>query len=268
MASMNKNDISALKQTLGIMNSAEAKALYSPVKRFSRNIIGRDFVCGDIHGQFALLRKKLDELHFDYSCDRLFSVGDNIDGGEQSSDVFEYLEKDWFYTVRGNHEQLLIDSLHDPITYAFEHVANGGGWFWNSFLPTALHDKETLASQLTKLDRLPYAIEIDQEDRLVGIVHADVWASDWARFVTQISTQRNKRGICKFALTSECRAKKAMLNGAPRDMSKKIEDACRIKNVDAVFVGHTITNGPYKIGNMHFIDTGAKTRDALTIIQL
>lgn len=46
------------------------------VQTVQRNIHGRDFVVGDIHGHFTRLEAALQQVDFDRSVDRLFSVGD------------------------------------------------------------------------------------------------------------------------------------------------------------------------------------------------
>jgi serine/threonine protein phosphatase 1 len=74
------------------------------IRYFQKNKIGRDFVCGDIHGCFDELECELKNNHFNESCDRIFCVGDLIDRGPRSKDALEYYQKDWFRTVKGNHE--------------------------------------------------------------------------------------------------------------------------------------------------------------------
>ena len=53
------------------------------VARFEENATGRDFVVGDLHGMFSHLEALLNEVAFDESADRLFSVGDLIDRGPE-----------------------------------------------------------------------------------------------------------------------------------------------------------------------------------------
>ena len=49
--------------------------------RFARNVGGRDFAVGDIHGCFSHLSRSLEAIGFDAAVDRLFSVGDLVDRG-------------------------------------------------------------------------------------------------------------------------------------------------------------------------------------------
>ena len=73
------------------------------------NTKGEDYIVSDIHGMYYKLLNKLDSFGFDFSKDRLFSVGDIIDRGPDSLKCVELLNEPWFFTVRGNHEQAAID---------------------------------------------------------------------------------------------------------------------------------------------------------------
>ena len=86
------------------------------LKKFCANHEGRDFVCGDIHGQLRQLYQAMADVSFDPKVDRLFSVGDLVDRGAQSKDVFELLHESWFHAVRGNHETMMFDAYQscDP----------------------------------------------------------------------------------------------------------------------------------------------------------
>ena len=76
------------------------------------NLIGRDFVIGDIHGEYDQLMTCLNKIEFDKSKDRLFCVGDLIDRGPKSEKVLTLLKEDWIFSVLGNHEDMMIKSLN------------------------------------------------------------------------------------------------------------------------------------------------------------
>lgn len=78
---------------------------------FTPNTAGRDFVVGDLHGCFGLLMLALDKLAFDFKRDRLFSVGDLIDRGEQSEQCLKLLDEPWMHAIAGNHEYMFIEML-------------------------------------------------------------------------------------------------------------------------------------------------------------
>lgn len=75
------------------------------------NNIGRDFIIGDLHGYYSLLMTGLKKVDFDFSKDRLFSVGDLVDRGPEPLECLNLLKEKWFYPVMGNHEYMLLSSL-------------------------------------------------------------------------------------------------------------------------------------------------------------
>ena len=241
------------------------------VQYLFQNNKGRDFVCGDLHGCFALLDKKLEALNFDTQKDRLFSVGDIIDRGEDSPKALQYLQQDWFYCIRGNHEQMLIDWCQETTSLPrFEaflfHMQNGGIWIADYlgihiqeladdvFNDVSIMTKYPLLRQWLKtLENLPYAIEIKSSDKKIGLIHAEIpdnipWPS--------LEAELDKDKVRHSCLYSRKRIR-ALLPGR-----------YRIKGVDEVYCGHTIVSSPKTIGNVHYIDTGAFANQNLTIIQL
>lgn len=66
------------------------------VTRFSLNTKGRDYAVGDIHGCFNRLQTVLDEMGFDPSKDRLFSVGDLVDRGPDCDQVLDWITRHGF----------------------------------------------------------------------------------------------------------------------------------------------------------------------------
>jgi serine/threonine protein phosphatase 1 len=127
------------------------------------NQAGRDFVVGDVHGCFTELRQLLEQVVFDGSRDRLFSVGDLVDRGPESRQVLEWLAKPWFYAVRGNHEQMALEFDLAQTDACERYLNNGGGWF------ICLDEKDKQAYR-TAFMRLPLAMEVVSEHGLIGLV--------------------------------------------------------------------------------------------------
>jgi serine/threonine protein phosphatase 1 len=136
------------------------------------NQAGRDFVVGDVHGCFTELRQLLEQVVFDGSRDRLFSVGDLVDRGPESRQVLEWLAKPWFYAVRGNHEQMALEFDLAQTDACERYLNNGGGWF------ICLDEKDKQAYR-TAFMRLPLAMEVVSEHGLIGLLHADCPLDDW-----------------------------------------------------------------------------------------
>lgn len=207
-------------------------------KRIARNQHGgRDYIAGDLHGTLTRFMAALHATGFDPDAgDRLFLVGDLVDRGPESDQMLTLLEQHWVHAVRGNHEQMAIEWVSGVYDDAQNYIANGGGWF------LALTKPEQVAFA-DAFDSLPYAIELETADGLVGIVHAD----------------------CPFPTFRELEAE---LVGPPTNRFQNVRD-CLIWNrgriegqydtlvtdVRAVVVGHTPMENWTSLGNHIYIDT-------------
>jgi Ca2+-binding RTX toxin-like protein len=115
------------------------------IQKLPTNTEGKDYIVGDLHGCYTLLDRLLSEIKFDLSKDRLFSVGDLADRGPDSLRCLQLLDEPWFYTVQGNHEEMLLECFLpylesgkltslDEIN-ASDCVKNGGDWVKQFYLP-------------------------------------------------------------------------------------------------------------------------------------
>lgn len=221
------------------------------IVHFARNDAGRDFAVGDVHGCFHLLRRGLEDAGFDPLRDRLFSVGDLVDRGPDSQEALDWIGRPWFHAVRGNHEQMAIDSAagrYDRDNYRI----NGGGWFLD--LPPERQQRIAAG-----LDALPIAIEVDTLHGSVGLVHADIAGRTWAAFRASLldaPSRSRLRTITDTALWSRARA--------------AYDDDAGVPDLHRLIVGHTpMLEGIKTLGNVVFIDTGAVFRGGrLTIVEL
>ncbi|TCP58357.1 serine/threonine protein phosphatase 1 [Rhodovulum bhavnagarense] len=90
------------------------------------------FAVGDVHGTLAPLKSLLAVLDdHDPNCPIVF-VGDYVDRGEDSAGVLRFMcgmversHRD-ILCLRGNHEQMLLDFLVDPVTTAPVWFSAGG----------------------------------------------------------------------------------------------------------------------------------------------
>jgi serine/threonine protein phosphatase 1 len=132
------------------------------------NSVGKDYIVGDIHGHYDELFKLLHEINFDYTKDRLFSVGDLIDRGPDSYKCLQLIYKPWFITVQGNHEQLMYMSVLEGYLDVVKcWMLNGGEWSKN-------HTKAELIKISKDLKQLPYIISVGDGDTRFNIVHAEI----------------------------------------------------------------------------------------------
>lgn len=221
------------------------------VQRYRRNMLGTDYVVGDIHGCYSALDVALNKIGFDPMSDRLFAVGDLVDRGPESHRALEWLDKPWFHACRGNHDEFVIRAQMDKDFDIDYWRGIGGGWW--------LDVDETLQKQFAfRFSQLPTALEIDSSIGKVGIVHADVPPNiTWQEFVDGI--EANDPRICDYAVWSRMRA--SGITQTP------------VTGIDRVFCGHTVSyDGQIKnVGNVWFIDTGAGYKMAssrLTVVAI
>lgn len=210
------------------------------VRRVPANARGRDFIVGDIHGAFSLVDEALRLVGFDPEADRLFSVGDLIDRGPESSRCVEFLARPYVHAVRGNHEEILL-LLHedgDPAREVLEFYARRNGMAW--WLETAPDVRQAV---LEAIAALPVAIELQTRRGSVGLVHADVPdGMDWQTFCRRLEAE--DEDVRQVALEGRDRIK------------SRCEDG--VRGIGRVFVGHTPRwAGAQRLGNVYAIDTGA-----------
>ncbi|OBS10767.1 metallophosphoesterase [Acidihalobacter prosperus] len=207
-------------------------------QRLPRNDLGRDYCVGDLHGMFPLLEHALAQLAFDPACDRLISVGDLIDRGPESAKVGDFLALPWVHAVRGNHEQMLLDSETDAALEADWVMGCGGEWW--PMLPAARRERCRRA-----IAALPYALEIETRRGRVGVVHADVPHDlSWSQFLTCLARDEDVRDHALWSRTRIGRVRRG-------------EQVPAVPGIDLLVCGHTPLSEPRQAANVHFIDTGA-----------
>lgn len=202
------------------------------VQRVPLNTRGRDFFVGDIHGLFARLQALLERAGFDATRDRLFTPGDLVDRGPDSLAALQWLQKHWFFSTRGNHEQMAINFARGH-NHPFQYERNGGRWFID--LPAA--QQLEIAE---RFERLPLAIELERPGGIrVGFVHAEVPWNDWSR----LERWGHKKDAIETALWARTRI----------DAS----DTTHVSGIDLVIVGHTPVPNFGMLGNVLYTDTGS-----------
>jgi len=219
-------------------------------KTYDANLHGDDYVVGDIHGCFTKLENLLSTIGFNEEVDRLFSVGDLVDRGPENERCIEFLNKPWFHAVRGNHEQMIIDAYKYGESPELS-IMNGGMWIYG--LPDV--ERQCYAALF---DELPYAMQVDTGERLIGIVHAECPTLDWAQFKDALSRppkdDMNDRSIAQASIWARTRI--------------SYQETSVIQNINRVFCGHTPVDRPCTLGNVTYIDTGACFGRKLTIVRM
>lgn len=214
------------------------------------NTEGRDFVVGDIHGEFSKLDSLLQAAGFDKTRDRVFAVGDLVDRGPENYAALDYLAQPWFHSVLGNHEELLLGHAIGQESMARCHIGNGGEWFLELDPDARQHFARRIANSCW------LSIEIPQPDgSTYGVVHAEVpegrtW--DDVRYA-QVGGPSNSNLVDNL-LWGRSRVRSA---------SPSVVDG-----IDKIFVGHTPVKEPVRKGNHIFVDTGACFGRQMTLMDM
>ncbi|EMF5209825.1 protein-serine/threonine phosphatase [Enterobacter roggenkampii] len=200
------------------------------------------WVVSDIHGCYQRLMDELKRRHFNPYEDLLISVGDMIDRGPDSVKSLQLINEKWFRAVRGNHEQMALDSLDNNDFSLW--TMNGGIWFRQ-----LKRDQQQLAlSLLEACHDLPHIIEITCANGLNVIAHADYPGAEY-RWQKPVSAQR-------------------VLWDRDRLMGFMVGKGQGISGADHFWFGHTPVDRRYDFDNLHYIDTGAVFDGYFTLAQL
>ena len=208
---------------------------------------GRDLVVGEIRGCFRTLERALAALRFDPRRDRLFSVGDLVNGGVYCEETLRWIEGRFAAVVRGDHEQRVLRSLAGGQSPPPDEAR------WWGALGAGAHRRWRAA-----LERLPYAVTVDTARGPVGIVHAQAPHTSWADALGRI-----ERGVpsalCEALLGLE----------APREVVRRRLSRA-VDGVRAVVHGHSAAPALVRMANRVNLDTGAGIRrpGRLTLMEL
>ena len=193
---------------------------------------GRDFVIGDLHGCVSAMHRQLATLNFDYSRDRLICVGDLVDRGPESVEAMALMHEPWFFSVIGNHEQLIYEAFYEELTASRELILqHGGDWILKQ-------DRSLWLNWFKQIEAMPLGIELtNHQGQRIGVIHADYPLASWNDF-TQMSDHDAHRAIW---------AREPFRHQTPGSVA----------GIDFIIYGHNVTDTELHIGNRFYIDAGA-----------
>lgn len=219
---------------------------------FEENLSGTDYVVGDLHGHYDDLMKVLDKIHFDFTNDRLFATGDLGDRGPDSIKTIALVNEPWFFSVRGNHDQFILDCFEE------ERVMLYGGYAdiepeqnyrqvtkfesdWYFVLPK---DKQRKVAK--NLTGLPYVIELKLSGRKFGITHAGVpeGYDDWHKVTDNLDNRDLRERLLR-------QRRHAVKTSQGKDR--------KINSIDYTIHGHSCFPEPVFGRQSRFIDTYDKS---------
>lgn len=223
---------------------------YTHFQAVAANTAGRDFILADLHGCYEQLLSVLEDVNFDRRCDRVLSVGDLIDRGKDSLNCLKLLQEDWFFSVQGNHENMMLGGIKagpgsDPWR---GWMQNGGEWYSK----LSRQQLSTIKTLLPLVTQMPItAIVSTTFGKTIGLSHAQPPIMEWSKL---------KDG---YRLSGD-EIWRAMWS---REVLRKNLQTL-VEGVDITFHGHTIIKTPKKIANMHFIDTGFYVNKKVRLIEV
>jgi hypothetical protein len=128
---------------------------------------------GDVHGCVKTLKALWEKLEPYEDYIHLF-VGDYIDRGPDSKGVIDFLmdvrRKRKTIFLRGNHELMILMCDHPRMKYILDSIT-GVEWFF-------MLSKDERKGVQKLIESMPYQIEIETENGLVGITHASYPVSE------------------------------------------------------------------------------------------
>lgn len=215
---------------------------------FGENLEGRDFIVSDLHGCFDEFEHFLKHLVFDPWKDRMFCCGDLVDRGPKSRECLELLDNAWFYSVRGNHEQMMIESiLHNRNTNLW--AMNGGKWGVYS----GHEGRQELRNYVEMIEPyLPYVIVVGDGTNRFNIVHAEfTFAPDIADEDIDV-LEWDEYGSASLIWGRD------LIQGNPATHSEEMS---------VTYVGHTPLDNVKRVGKQVYIDGGLVFGDKLHIVE-
>lgn len=189
----------------------------------------RVFVIGDLDGDLLALKSALKNVNFNSQSDALFCLGDTIDRGDKSYELFEYLKAINAYMVLGNHEHLMLESLLSNDKAAFKLWTDNGG-NWHKFVSS-----EKLNVMCDELLTKPLSILLEYRGYKIGLSHTFPQSWDWGNYPD------DKSLIVQSLLWD-------------REVFKQ-NKVVRSHGVDFSIHGHNSTKAPFWVGNSYHIDT-------------
>ena len=209
------------------------------VLSLGRNERGRDLVVSDIHGQRETFEHLLAKVGYSASAgDRLLLLGDLIDRGPDSASMLEWLQRDDVTCIRGNHEQMMLDSLEgDRMSQEVWIGTNGGEW--STSLTAAQKD-----AWRERIRSMPLAVEVEGGQGPFVLVHAEIpIETPWWAMKAWLDEGDKCAGVRALWARDRINGRSGQDNGVP--------------DVWRTYHGHTPLKEFVQIANMRWIDLAA-----------
>lgn len=212
-------------------------------KYFETNKQGKDYIVPDIHGNYNAFLEILHNLNFNFEKDRVFSLGDIIDKGQENLECLSLLDQKWFTMILGNHEAIHLAK--------FFKFASDNGTKWSKNLVfkqdtfNGISSYEYYKKKLQKLEQSPLSIfyKDKENDLKLGFVHAQFEENLFFNEERKIYMNRTHVDLLNENMLWN------------RDIFNNKKSGI-VQDLDFVFCGHTITEDFTLVDNHCFMDSG------------
>jgi serine/threonine protein phosphatase 1 len=234
-------------------------------KKLDLDTTQRHFVFGDIHGHFGTFLDLLNLINYDEERDVIYSVGDLIDRGPQSTEVVEFWENHpKRHVTRGNHEQMLV--AFGKWESCWMYAPNGG-----PATLASLADRDRSIEWLKDFCRsLPIVIDVGDNDdpnafRIVHAEHPAIMSNeDIMRILEHTSTEDLGESDLLWSRNDITTALQNVSRMLPTTHNVQINPNWGSRKT---YSGHTpVKNSVVKMGHQHWIDTS--WGDTMTCVEV
>lgn len=218
------------------------------MREIPKNLSGRDFVVGDVHGCFRTLEHALSRLRFDAHKDRLFGVGDLVDRGPHSDEAVDWIEDRFQAVTLGNHDRAALQWFEAKLRGSRVSAMD-----WKQKIVPDAYPRWRDA-----LLNMPLALTIETAYGPVGVVHAETPDSDWSRAIALL--ERN----------SETDIDNALLGFEEYTPAVRRMKAEPVSGLRALVSGHFVVDDVVVTANRWNLDTGAgfEDRNRLSLLEI
>lgn len=156
----------------------------NPLKTLEANTVGKDYVIGDLHGCYSIFENLMKNINFNYTKDRMISVGDLVDRGPDSLKCLSLILEPWFHSVLSNHEKMMLEKFEGDYMGRYWY-RNGGEWGMEAYndYESMKHDKNRIPADssvelidlMPVVEELPFMITVNTKvGKKFHILHAEL----------------------------------------------------------------------------------------------
>lgn len=129
------------------------------------------YVTSDLHGEYDLFIKLLEEINFNKEIDKLYILGDVVDRGDKSIELLQFIYKnqDSMILLKGNHEDMMVNALSSGNYHIW--FPNGGASTYDSYYKLNESEQQKLFNYTSNL---PCLLQIKTNDKDYILSHAGV----------------------------------------------------------------------------------------------